>query len=86
MRAQRGAGAGRFEPEEGSIATSIKDVSPESQTQTLAAFGATCANHGATASGFHAHQKSVGASAASFRRLICTFHDDFSCSLMRRKL
>jgi hypothetical protein len=45
--------------------------------QTLAAFCATCIDHSATAFGFHAHEETVCAGAASFGRLVCTFHDAF---------
>jgi hypothetical protein len=43
-------------------------------SQTLAAFGAACINHSATATGFHAYQKAMGTGAAGFRRLVSAFH------------
>jgi len=43
--------------------------------QTLTALGATGANHGASALGAHAHQKTMGTLAAHDGRLVCTFHE-----------
>jgi hypothetical protein len=43
-------------------------------SQTLAALGAASVDHSATATGFHADQKAVGASATNFGRLVCAFH------------
>lgn len=43
--------------------------------QALAAFGTTRGNYCATASRFHARQKTVRASALDFGRLVCAFHD-----------
>ena len=45
-----------------------------SDGQALAAFGATCVDDGAAATGFHANQESVGACTADFRRLVSAFH------------
>ena len=47
---------------------------PRSDGQTFAAFGATRIDHGATAPGFHSNQKSMGACATNFGRLVCAFH------------
>jgi hypothetical protein len=44
-------------------------------SQALATFGAASVDHSAATFGFHAHEKAVGAGAASFGRLISTFHD-----------
>ena len=44
-------------------------------SQTLAAFGATCIDHSATATGFHANQKAVGTGATCLRRLVGAFHN-----------
>jgi hypothetical protein len=44
-------------------------------SQTLAAFGAACVDHGTTTRRFHACQKAVGAGATNFRGLVCAFHD-----------
>lgn len=53
-------------------------------SQTLAAFGAACVDHGAATFGFHTHEKAVRASAAGFGRLISTFHDrGLSCGWER---
>jgi len=43
-------------------------------SQTLAAFGATCIDHGATATGFHANQKAMGTGTADLRWLVSAFH------------
>jgi hypothetical protein len=43
-------------------------------SQAFAAFGTTRVDHGASSAGFHAHQKTMGASAACFRGLVCAFH------------
>jgi hypothetical protein len=47
---------------------------PKLDGQTLAAFGAACIDHSATATCFHANQKTMGASAANFGGLVSTFH------------
>jgi hypothetical protein len=46
-------------------------------SQTLAAFGATCIDHGTAAAGLHANEETVGARAANFRRLVSAFHVKF---------
>jgi hypothetical protein len=45
-----------------------------SNSQTFAAFGAACIDHGTATAGFHAHQKSMGAGAACFGGLVSAFH------------
>lgn len=47
---------------------------PESDSQTLAAFGAASIDHGATATGFHANQEAVSAGAFDLGRLVSAFH------------
>ena len=47
-----------------------------SDSQTLAAFGATCVDHGTATAGLHADQKTVGTGAAGFGRLVSAFHDN----------
>jgi hypothetical protein len=49
-------------------------------SQALAAFGAACVDHSTAAFGFHAHEKAMGTGAASFGRLISTFHDSIILS------
>jgi hypothetical protein len=44
-------------------------------SQTLAAFGATCIDHSATATGFHANQKAVGTGATCLGWLVGAFHN-----------
>jgi hypothetical protein len=44
-------------------------------SQTLAAFGAACVDHSATATGFHADQKAVGTGATCLRWLVGAFHN-----------
>jgi TATA-box binding protein (TBP) (component of TFIID and TFIIIB) len=44
-------------------------------SQTLAAFSATCVDDSAATACFHTNQKAVCTGAASFRRLISAFHD-----------
>jgi hypothetical protein len=56
--------------------TEVSAARRRSQTEALAAFGATRRDHCATTTGFHAHQKAMRACAANFGRLICAFHDD----------
>jgi hypothetical protein len=43
--------------------------------QALATLGATCVDHSATATCFHANQKAMGTGATGFRRLVSAFHD-----------
>jgi hypothetical protein len=43
-------------------------------SQTLAALGAACVDHGTAATGFHANQETVGTGAACFGWLIGAFH------------
>ena len=43
-------------------------------SQTLAAFGAACIDHGAATTGFHANQKTMGTGAADFGGLVSAFH------------
>ena len=43
-------------------------------SQTRAALGATCVNHGTARLGFHAGTETVGALATDGRRLVSTFH------------
>ena len=43
-------------------------------SQTLATFGAACSDDGAAAARFHAGQKTVGACALDFGRLVGAFH------------
>jgi hypothetical protein len=45
-------------------------------SQTLAAFGAACSNHGTTATRFHAGQETVRTCALDFGWLVCAFHDE----------
>src|SRR6187402_2259590 len=45
-----------------------------SDGQALAALGASGSNHGAAATGFHAHEKAVGAGASGLRGLVGAFH------------
>ncbi len=44
--------------------------------QTLAAFGAACVDHGATTTGLHANQETVGTGAADFGGLVSAFHSN----------
>jgi hypothetical protein len=44
-------------------------------SQTLAAFGTTCIDHSATATGFHANQKAVGTGATCLGWLVGAFHN-----------
>jgi hypothetical protein len=44
-------------------------------SQTLAALGATCIDHSAAATGFHANQKAVGTGATCLGWLIGAFHN-----------
>jgi hypothetical protein len=44
-------------------------------SQTLAALGAACVDHGAATTGLHAHEKAMRTRAADLGRLIGTFHD-----------
>ena len=44
-------------------------------SQTLAAFGATCIDHSATATGFHANQKAVCTGATCLGWLVGAFHN-----------
>ena len=44
-------------------------------SQTLAAFGAACIDHSATATGFHANQKAVGTGATCLGWLVGAFHN-----------
>jgi hypothetical protein len=44
-------------------------------SQTLAAFGAACVDHSATATGFHANQKAVGTGATGLGGLVGAFHN-----------
>jgi hypothetical protein len=46
----------------------------QSDSQALAAFGATCIDHGATTAGLHANQESMRAGTARFRGLVSAFH------------
>ena len=46
-------------------------------SQTLAAFGAACIDHGTTTAGLHANQEAVGTGAADFGRLVSAFHLEF---------
>jgi hypothetical protein len=46
-------------------------------SQALAALGAACIDHGATTTGLHANQKTVGTGAADFGRLVSAFHLEF---------
>jgi hypothetical protein len=44
-------------------------------SQTLAAFGATCIDHGAATTGLHANQKAVGTGATCLGWLVGAFHN-----------
>jgi hypothetical protein len=46
-------------------------------SQTLAAFGATCVDHSAATAGFHANQKTMGTGTADLGGLVSAFHLDF---------
>jgi hypothetical protein len=46
-----------------------------SDSQTLAALGATCVDHSTATAGLHANQEAVGTGATCFGRLVGTFHD-----------
>jgi hypothetical protein len=56
--------------------TRQEPIRKSGQTQTLATLGATRVDDGTTATGLHAHQKTVGAGAADFGRLVCAFHGE----------
>jgi hypothetical protein len=60
-----------------SPAAGSEGQSPSLDSQTLAAFGAACIDHSAATFGFHTHEETVGAGAASFGRLVSAFHDAF---------
>ncbi len=44
-------------------------------SQTLAAFGAACIDHGAATTGLHANQKTVGTGATCLGGLVGAFHN-----------
>jgi hypothetical protein len=46
-----------------------------SDSQTLAAFGAACVDHGTATTGLHANQEAVGTGATCFGGLVGAFHD-----------
>jgi hypothetical protein len=46
-------------------------------SQTLAALGAACVDHGAATAGLHANQKTMGTGAADFGGLVSAFHVKF---------
>jgi hypothetical protein len=52
--------------------------SGSSNTQTNTALGTAGADDGTTATGAHAHEKTMGTLAAHDRRLVGTFHDRVS--------
>jgi hypothetical protein len=54
----------QFVHETGQVALSQRNKGLNSQAFTT--FGATRVNHSASSTGFHAHQKAMGASAACF--------------------
>jgi len=57
----------------------------KSDRQTLAPFGSTGVDHGATTAGFHANQESVGAGSANLGGLVSAFHIEIlKCSITAR--
>jgi hypothetical protein len=52
-------------------------------SQAFTAFGATCVDHCAAATGFHADQEAMGAGAADFGGLVSAFHLDFLTDRIR---
>ena len=63
----------RFRADARSVAASTA-----SDSQALAALGATCSDDVATATGLHADEETVRTGAANLRRLIGAFHGGFS--------
>jgi hypothetical protein len=70
------AGMWRIRKDQKPVSLGLPDPR-ELDSQTLAAFGAACIDHGAAATGFHANQKTMGACAADFGGLVSAFHVNF---------
>jgi len=58
------------------VSESAPGAQRQSDSQTMATFGAASGDNCAATAGFHANQEAMSALATNYGRLICAFHDN----------